>query len=109
MDYIDQLRRLSIHADELGPESHSVAATEALAPRDRAIVRFAALVAMGGTDASFSAAADEAARAQVSTRELVQVILGVATFVGMPRTVSAAQHLLVALELDVETFVPGSD
>lgn len=109
MDYIDHLRRLSIHADELAPESTSVAAADELAPRDRAIARFAALVAIGGTDASFAAAVEAAVRARVSARELVHVILGVATVVGTPRAVSAAQHLIVALELDVDTFVPGSE
>ncbi|WP_350346767.1 hypothetical protein ABIQ69_08900 [Agromyces sp. G08B096] len=109
MDYVDQLRRLAIHADEPAPESLAVAAAEGLAPRELAIGRFSALIAMGGTDASFSAAVDEAVRAQVSARELVHAILGVAAVVGMPRAVSAAQHLAVVLGLDDDTVVPGSE
>jgi 4-carboxymuconolactone decarboxylase len=109
LDYIDHLRHLSIHADEPPPDSVPTEATDGLAQRDRAIARFAALVATGGADASYSAAVDEAVRAQVSSRELVDVILGVTTVVGMPRAVSAARRLVVALELDVDTVVPGRD
>jgi alkylhydroperoxidase/carboxymuconolactone decarboxylase family protein YurZ len=73
-----------------------------LKPREAALSRLAATVATGGSDASFSAAADDAISAGVTVRELVDALLAVVPVVGLPRAAAAAQHLIVALDLEDE-------
>jgi alkylhydroperoxidase/carboxymuconolactone decarboxylase family protein YurZ len=104
LDHIDYLRHLSV----CDVQALAAPGLDALSPRQLAIVRFAALVGTGGSSASFAAAADEAIRSGVTDAELVDAIAGALPIVGSPRAVAAAQHLAVALELDLETFVDGS-
>lgn len=107
MDHIEVLRRLAVADDRLASDVFAEQAPSPLPARPRAIAAFAALVGVGGTDASFAAAADAAVRAGVSAEELVDVIVCAIPVVGAPRAVAAAQHLSVALGLDLETFVTG--
>ncbi|MGX5695828.1 carboxymuconolactone decarboxylase family protein [Agromyces soli] len=104
MDHIDYLRHLAVN-DERLLDAPAPAGIGALAPKQLALARFAALVATGGSGASFAAAVDAATRAGVTDGELVDVIAAVLPVAGSPRAVAAAQHLSMALELDVEAFV----
>lgn len=107
MEHSDILRRLAIH----DPGVLSVAlerdpAETPLSQRDAALVRFAATVATGASSASFSAAVDEAISAQLTVPELADALLAITPTVGLPRAVSAAQHLLVALDPDDDLGAP---
>ncbi|MFE6964399.1 carboxymuconolactone decarboxylase family protein [Agromyces sp. NPDC057679] len=108
MDHLELLRRLAIDDDRLSGEGLPEPAGP-LGPKSLALARLGALCGVGGTDASFSSAVDGAIRAGSTAAELVQLIVAVAPVVGMPRAVAAAQHLAVALDLDLETFVSGAD
>ncbi|REJ04827.1 hypothetical protein DY023_13015 [Microbacterium bovistercoris] len=106
MDHIEQLRRLAIHSQDIDSDLVPASAAQESAPRDDLIARFAALIAVGGTDASFGAIVDEAVRAQVSAAELVRIVMITAPTVGVPRVVAAAQRLIVALGLDEDQAGP---
>jgi len=105
MDHIEVLRRLALADDRLSSDAFAEQAPIPLGAKPVAIARLAALVGVGGTDASFAATADAAVRAGASAEELVHVIICTVPVVGVPRAVAAAQHLSVALGLDLETFV----
>lgn len=107
MDHIEALRRLAIADDRLTSSEFGEPDTGSLTAKSLALARFGALAGVGGTDASFCAVTDAAVAAGASSAEMVHVILGVVPIVGAPRAVAAAQHLAVALGLDLETFITG--
>jgi alkylhydroperoxidase/carboxymuconolactone decarboxylase family protein YurZ len=106
VDYTDLLRRLSLHDERLMSEAcNSAPATTdgpGLDPKTRALVRLAALVAVGGAVPSYGAHADAAIEAGATVAEIVDVLLGVIPLVGLPRVVAAAPQLALALGHDVE-------
>ena len=78
-----------------------------LDPKTLALVRLAALVAVGGTLPSYGAQADVAVSAGASAAEIVAVLVGVVDVVGLPRVVAAAPRLAMALGYDTdEAFEP---
>ncbi len=97
------LRRLAINdggfaedaATEVGSgETH-------LDPKTLALVRLAALVAVGGTVPSYGAETNAAVSAGATNREIVDVLVGVVSVVGLPSVVTAAPSLGMALGYDV--------
>ena len=108
MDHIEVLRRLAINDEHLLDEL--LGATEgegdtpqpdrALDPRTLALVRLAALAAVGGAVSSYGAQADAAVDAGASAAEMVDVLVGVVPVVGIPWVVSAAPKLALALGYD---------
>jgi hypothetical protein len=74
-----------------------------LDPRDLALVRLAALVAVGGAVPSFGAQADAAVSAGATAAEIVDVLVGVVPIVGLPRVVAAAPNLAMALAARART------
>ena len=102
MDYMDRLRCLAINdarfVDGVGGEVESLE----LDPKSLALVRLAALVAVGGAVASYGAQADAAVSAGVTAAEIVDALVGVAPVVGMPRVVAAAPKLALALGYDID-------
>jgi 4-carboxymuconolactone decarboxylase len=108
LDYTDLLRRLSFHdervlADVLGGAgAKSPGLDPTLDPRTVALVRLAALVAVGGAVPSYGALADAAVEAGATAPEIVQVLLGVIPVVGLPCVVAAAPKLALALGHDVD-------
>ena len=101
MDSGERLRRLAIN-DE-GPALHGadVAGGE-LDAKTLALVRLAALVAVGGAVPSYSAHADAAVGAGASVGEIVDVLVGVVPVVGFPCVVAAAPRLALALGYDTD-------
>src|SRR3954452_6011462 len=73
-----------------------------LDPKTLALVRLAALVAVGGAVPSYGAEADAAVSAGATTAEIVDVLVGVLPVVGLPAVVSAAPNLAMALGYDVD-------
>jgi 4-carboxymuconolactone decarboxylase len=108
LDYTDRLRRLAVHDQQLvaellcGTHSESPAYVAALDVRTRALVRLAALVAVGGAVPSYGAQADAAIDAGATAEEIVDVLVAVLPVVGMPCVVAAAPKLALALGHDVD-------
>ena len=73
-----------------------------LDPRTLALVRLAALVAVGGAVPSFGAQTDAAVSAGASDAEIVEVLFGVIPIVGLPRVVAAAPKLAMALGYEMD-------
>ena len=69
---------------------------------DLALVRLAALVAVGGAIPSYGAEADAAVGAGATAAEIVDVLVGVVPVVGLPAVVAAAPSLAMALGYDVD-------
>ena len=101
MDYTDRLRRLTIN-DPLFADDSSGAGVplSGLDPKTLALVRLAALVAVGGAPPSYSVETDDAITAGATTEEIVDVLVGVMPIVGRPCVVSAAPSLALALGYD---------
>jgi 4-carboxymuconolactone decarboxylase len=103
VDYRERLRRLAWGET---PYADTVAAVcnadLALDPKTLALVHIAATVAVGGAAASFGAEVDAAVAAGATAAEIVDVLVGVVPIVGLPRVVSAAPLVALALGYDVD-------
>lgn len=102
LDHTEQLRRLAIN--DAGFAEHGLRGADAgsgLDPKTLALVRLAALIAVGGSGPSFGAHADAAVSAGASAPEIVDVLVGVIPTVGLPRVVAAAPEVGMALGYDI--------
>ena len=100
-NYEDRLRRLAINnprqvEDEIGSFSTPVT----LDPKMLALTRLASLIAIGGSEPSFGEQVDAALGAGASTDEIVDMLTGVCSIVGVPRVVSAASKIAMALGVE---------
>jgi 4-carboxymuconolactone decarboxylase len=108
VNYTDLLRRLSLHDERVvaavlsGVDPPSPGLDPSLDPRTLALVRLAALVAVGGAVPSYGAQTDAAVDAGATVDEIVDVLVGVIPVIGLPRVVAAAPKLALALGHDVE-------
>ncbi|MGR0218777.1 carboxymuconolactone decarboxylase family protein [Agromyces sp. ZXT2-6] len=98
MDYSERLRRYAINDERLDGGS---VALGSLDRKTLALARIAALVAIGGAEPSFGAEADAAIGAGATPTEIVDVLAGVTSVVGLARVVDAAPKLALALGCDV--------
>ena len=101
MDYREVLRLLAIN-DEHFAENVADMGSSNLDPKTLALVRIGALVAVGGAVPSYGAEADAAVSAGATLAEIVDVLLGVVSIVGLPSVVTAAPTLAMALGYDVD-------
>ncbi|HEY5784453.1 MAG TPA: hypothetical protein VIT65_06730 [Microlunatus sp.] len=67
-----------------------------------ALSRLAALIAVGGAGPSYSAETDAAVSAGATAEEIVEMLVGVVSVVGLPSIVAAAPRLAMALGYDVD-------
>ena len=105
MSYADRLRHLALNDANLGAE---LGAETTLEPRELAMVRLAALVAIGGAEPSYGSEVDDALAVGLTPAEIVDVLAGVTPIVGLPIAVAAGEK--VALALGVEVLgVDGGD
>jgi alkylhydroperoxidase/carboxymuconolactone decarboxylase family protein YurZ len=102
LDYTEVLRRLAISDERFVGECRSGAARVQLDPKTLALVRLGALVAVGGAVPSYGAETDAAVGAGASATEIVEVLIGVVSVVGLPSVVAAAPNLAMALGYDVD-------
>jgi alkylhydroperoxidase/carboxymuconolactone decarboxylase family protein YurZ len=106
LDYTNRLRRLAISdaqfAQDCVGDGGAGVVSGALDARTLALVRLAALVAVGGAVASYGAQADAAVDAGATAAEIVDVLVGVVPIVGLPRVVAAAPKLAMALGYDID-------
>ena len=97
MDYTDRLLRLAINdvrLDEGGVEP------EVLDAKVVALVRLAALIAVGGAVPTYGAEVDDAVSAGASPGEIVDVLAAVIPIVGLPSVVAAAPKVALGLGYD---------
>jgi 4-carboxymuconolactone decarboxylase len=103
VDHIDRLRRLAIGDAEFADDPvRGGVDPELLDPKTLALVRLAALVAVGGAGPSYGAHADAAVSSGASPSEIVGVLVGVVPVVGSPHAVSAAPKVALALGYDLD-------
>ena len=104
LDYTEVLRLLAINDEHFAEECVTGIGLETvkLDPKTLALVRIAALVAVGGAAPSYGAEADAAVSAGATAAEIVEVLLGVVSVVGLPCVVAAAPSLAMALGYDID-------
>jgi alkylhydroperoxidase/carboxymuconolactone decarboxylase family protein YurZ len=102
VDYTEVLRRLAINDEHVADEWLGGAESGGLDPKILALVRLSALVAVGGAVPSYGAATDAAVSAGASAAEIVEVLVGVVSVVGLPSVVAAAPSLAMALGYDID-------
>ncbi len=73
--------------------------------RAHALVRIGALLALDAAPASYASVVRLAQRAGVSAPEIVGVLVAVAPYIGIARTVSAAPELALAVGFDVDDVI----
>jgi len=102
VDYTEVLRRLAV-SDERFADACALGPTLVqLDPKTLALVRLAALIAVGGAVPSYGAETNSAVSAGASPAEIVDVLVGVVSVVGLPSVVAAAPSLALALGYDVD-------
>lgn len=108
MHYVDRLHRLAINqtgrAEGLPSPTDEAWLAPELDNRTLALVRLAALVAVGAEVPSYGAAADAAVDAGATAAEVVDVLVGVLPVVGAARVVAAAPRLAMALGYDMDAL-----
>jgi 4-carboxymuconolactone decarboxylase len=110
VDYTDRLRRLAINDPRYVTEVLGGAgnASPELDPKTLALVRLAALVAVGGAVPSYGAFADAAFDAGATAEQIVDVLVGVAPVVGQPCVVAAAPQLGMALGYEINAALEST-
>jgi alkylhydroperoxidase/carboxymuconolactone decarboxylase family protein YurZ len=104
MDYTERLRRLAINDPRFAADIADRADVEPreLDPKTLALVRIAALIAVGGAIPSYGALADAAVDAGATAAEIVDVLVGIVPVVGLPCVVAAAPNLALGLGYDTD-------
>ncbi|WP_232847844.1 carboxymuconolactone decarboxylase family protein [Occultella kanbiaonis] len=93
------MRRFALNDANL--ETELAVPPTALEPRTVALVRLAALFAVGGAEPSYGSEVDDAVSAGATTAEIVDVLAVVTPIVGLPIAVAAASKVALALGLDM--------
>jgi len=101
LDYLEVLRLLAINDEHFAEHLARVEPVQ-LDSKTLALVRISALVAVGGMVPSYGAETDAAVSAGATAAEIVDVLVGVVSIVGLPGVVAAAPRLAMALGYDVE-------
>jgi alkylhydroperoxidase/carboxymuconolactone decarboxylase family protein YurZ len=104
--YRETLRRLALNDPRyLASILGSPDGFEDLDPRVTALVRLAALVALGGPPPAFAHAVSVALGSGASRDEIAQTLIAVAPLVGSARTVKAAPKVALGMGYDVEADI----
>ena len=82
---------------------------ERLDPKTGALVRLAALVALGSSDACYQDFVSAAVELGATEQEVIDTMIAVASTVGMARLVSASPRVALGLGYDVEAAFEGLD
>ena len=101
---MDVLRSLAIEDPQLSERllARDEIAPVLLDPKTVALVRLAALAAIGGALPTYCGLTDAAIGMGATPEEIVEVIVAIVPTVGLPRVVSAAPNVAMALGYDVE-------
>jgi alkylhydroperoxidase/carboxymuconolactone decarboxylase family protein YurZ len=107
------LRRLSIRDDSfirgVLAAAEDPGTAEPLDAKTCAMTRIASLIALDAASPSYLTPVDEARAAGATDAEVVGCLVGLMPVVGVPRVVSAAPKLALALGYDVAAALEGSD
>jgi 4-carboxymuconolactone decarboxylase len=103
--YKETLRRLAVRDDRyidslLRADQDDVSLAQ-MDARSHALARIGALIALDAGPPAFMASVEAALHADVSEEEIVGTLIAVLPIVGVPRVVSAASNLGLALGYDV--------
>jgi alkylhydroperoxidase/carboxymuconolactone decarboxylase family protein YurZ len=103
------LTRLALNDDallmDMTESEEKNLAVSGLDPRSHALVRLGAVLALGGSPASYASIVRLAEGTGASPDELVGVLVAVAPYIGIARTVSAAPDLALAVGFDVDDII----
>jgi 4-carboxymuconolactone decarboxylase len=104
LDYTDVLRSLAIEDPQFAAH---LAERDEITPavldgKTVALARLAALVAIGGAVPTYCVLTDAAIGMGATADEIVGVLVAIVPTVGLPRAVSAAPSVALALGYDVE-------
>ncbi len=104
MDYTERLRLLALNTARTAedPSAGAGVGSPELDPKTLALVRLAALVAVGAAVPSYGEQAEAAVSAGATAAEIVGVLVGVVPVVGLPCVVAAAPKLALALGYDTD-------
>lgn len=100
-NYTQRLRRLALNAPDAVEDTLGLLVPHVIDTKTLSIARLAALVAIGGAEPSFDELVDSAMSAGASADEIVDVLIGLSSVVGLPRVVEAAPKLALALGYDL--------
>jgi alkylhydroperoxidase/carboxymuconolactone decarboxylase family protein YurZ len=109
LDYTDHLRLLALNDTAYVGRlaMHSDLPVDECDAKTLSLARLGALIATGGAVPSYCAETEAALDAGATPAELVAVLLGVASVVGMPCIVEAAPNLALALGYDTAAALEG--
>ena len=106
IEYEERLRSLALSDDRfvesvlgIGQDTIEISHLDA---KTHALVRLAALLAVGAAQSSYNEGVERALASGASLDEIVGLLIAVAPSVGLGRVVSAAPELALALGYDVE-------
>ena len=104
VDYTERLQRLAIGDARFLDDGADPGGSEPgrLDPKTLALVRLAALIAVGGAGPSYGPQADAAVDAGATAAGIVDVLIGVIPIVGLPCVVAAAPKLALAIGYDLD-------
>jgi 4-carboxymuconolactone decarboxylase len=102
--YTDRLRCLALNDARMAEDGfgRSGVDSQELDPKTLALVRLAALVAIGGAASSFGSQTDHSVAAGATASEIVDVLVSLVPIIGLPRVVAAAPNLAMALGYDID-------
>jgi 4-carboxymuconolactone decarboxylase len=112
-DYRDRLRKLAVRDEALveavlagEPANREASGLDA---KTHALVRLTTTVAIDAGQSSYQHAVERALAAGATADEIVGTLVAVMSLTGVPRAVSAAPKLGLALGYDVEAALEGLD
>ncbi len=102
-DHEVKLRSLAVQDERFTLSILGPAADEALLDaKTLALVRLAALIALDANPVSYQAVVEKALAAGATPDEVVDVLISLAPTIGLPRVVSKASPLALALGYDID-------
>jgi alkylhydroperoxidase/carboxymuconolactone decarboxylase family protein YurZ len=111
VDYQEILRRLALGDTSFLPNAPSNWTSSApaggLDARSRAFARLGATVAVGANSAGYQDHVDAALAAGATPGDIVEVLIAVIPAIGLPKVVSAAPSLGLAVGYDVDGALEG--
>lgn len=111
-DYQDRLRRIALCDEALVAAALADELTHQVSDLDfktHALVRLSATVAVHAGQASYEHVVERAISAGATAEEIVGTLVAVMSLTGVPRAVSAAPKLALALGYDVDAALESLD
>jgi alkylhydroperoxidase/carboxymuconolactone decarboxylase family protein YurZ len=107
-----RLRRLALgdtYAEAGCPLGLGGGSDAGLDARTQALIRLAAVVALGVSDASYERAGRQARAAGASADDVIDILVALGTTIGLARLVAATPGLSLAVGYDIEAAFEGRE